>query len=435
ATRMKEVLTHEIGHQVQFGKEVDPAAIKEWSKLSGWKGQDGAFASGLGADGRLMGFDPSVRPARSDNFVYETFVDDLDPKAVKIAADAITDPELKAEFLHTAQIKRNMRGAIEETFGVKALGYSMTSPLEDYAESFRAFYLDTELLVRKAPDKFLFLNAQSGRYTAEQVKVFFDRAGKDPQAVATAMLKDTELTQETIDRVFKVNGLAADTQALGKAASKLLSGAEALPPFRRAFLELQKRVGERDLAFIGAFTKDPAQAFGQVWEQMSTAERGMFSSPAQRQEIVQKMRAGQMSFSSGASQALKQMEVESIRGLAASLMEPGFLAELHQSPATAIAGLPGHADMPPALKAALGKPETQEGLKRFADALQTLVNADQMWLLGGGDLKAKMMENLGSWNEESLSGAIALLDQDPEKAAKVFAGLETTGASSHAPGN
>ena len=108
--------------------------------------EGGGAALGLDAAGGLAGFDKNVRPTRTDNFVYENFTEDLSAQKVKELLQDITDPELRREFEQTMKVKQNLRGAIKEIFGVEALGYSMTDPMEDFAESYRAFYLDPELL-------------------------------------------------------------------------------------------------------------------------------------------------------------------------------------------------------------------------------------------------------------------------------------------------
>lgn len=434
ASRMKEVLVHEIGHQVQFGQDLEMNQFAEWAKLSGWQNADGSPAVGLTGAGQLTGFNPDVRPTRTNNFVYEDFTKDLTPEAVKTAADAIKDPELKAEFLQTAKIKKNLMGAIKETFGVEAKGYSMTNPLEDFAESYRAFQMDPELLVRKAPDKFLYLNANSAKYTPEQIQVFFERAGKDPKATATSLLTNSGLNQTTIEKVFKANGLAGNTEALAHSAEKALAKGAELPAFRQAFMEIQKRVSDRDLTFVNAFTKDPSKALGAVWSGLSEAERFQFADEAGRVEIVQKMQKGLMSYATGATQGLAAMESAAVQELGNKLMSESFLNQVQDDPAKALATLEHQAHLPPAVQALLETEKGRESFKRFASKLGTMVNADNMWIVGGGDLKKKVSEGLKSWDGQTLTLATRLLEENPEDAAKYFGGVKIAGDGTVPPG-
>lgn len=444
ATRMKEVLVHEIGHQVQFGKDLDLNLMNEWNKLSGWTGQEGgaiggapvASAIGVREDGRLEGFDPTVRPARTDNFVYDNFAEDLDPKAVATAAASIADPELKAEFLRTVEVKKNLEGSIKEIFGVEARGYSMTNPKEDFAESYRAYYNDVELLVRKAPDKFLFLNAQSRRYSPEQVQALFERAGKNPQAVATD-LATTGLNQDTLARVYKMNGLNANQHSLAADAAKALAevGSD-LSAFRKGWMTLQEKVTSKnpDLAFVGTFVNDPAKAFGALWNEFSDAEKAQFADTTARQAIVNEMKAGQMSYVSGANQGLRAIEMQSIQGFFGAITEdPAFRAQLQAEPGKALAAA---TSLPTALKAGAADPAAQAALGKFVATLDTLLSHDDDWLVGSGDVKKKIMEFASDLDSpETLDAAMAFLQKNPEKAARVAAGLDVLTTQDGPPGS
>jgi hypothetical protein len=392
--------------------------MKEWAKLSGWTDGAGKPAYGLDEHGQLMGFDPHVRPARTDNFVYENFAEDLSPDKVKDFLADIQDPELRAEFETSIKAKRSLRGAIKEVFNVDALGYSQTNPLEDWAESYRAFSLDTELLVRKAPDKFLFLNSVSKKYTADQVKDLFTRSGKDPQAVATSMA-ESGLTQDSIERIFKANGLSANVETLGQDAAKALKQAD-LPPFRQAFMTIQARVADKDLAFVNAFTQNPASALGEVWNKLSPVEQAQFSDAAKRTEIVQKMQRGQMSGVSAASQGYRDIEVKAIRDLGFKLLDDqGFRAALQKDPKQALAALPG---LPADLTRAMADPKFQQNFRQFASALDTMLAHDT--LIGGDDLRKLMEQNLNAASPDSIGAALALVNEDPTKMAKVFLNLD-----------
>lgn len=423
ATRMRETLAHEIGHQVQFGKEMDLEGINEWAKLSGWKSASGAGSVIVDENGVLRGFDKDVRPTRTNNFVYENFTEDLTPAAARAVLADINDPELKREFEQTLKVKQNLRGAIKEIFGVEALGYSMTDPLEDFAESFRAFYQDPELLVKKAPDKFLFINAQSRAFAPDQVKDLFARSKKDPKAIATT-LAGTGIAQETVDRVFKANGITADVKALAAAAGKEMSkGTGNIPAFRQVYMTVQQKASEKDLAFISAFTQDPAKALGPIWDKLSPAERGQFADQGKRVELVQKMQRGQMSYVSAATQGYKEIEVAAIQQFGRKLMDdPDFRKALQSNPRQALASVAKN--MPPALLRSLTDPKMQASFKQFAATIDRLVAYDNVPLLGGGDLREAFEKNLKNVNEEALTASLGVLKEDPEKMAKIFVGLE-----------
>ncbi|MDB5097510.1 MAG: hypothetical protein JWM80_1931 [Cyanobacteria bacterium RYN_339] len=402
-TRMREVLCHEVGHQVQFGPNTDLGEIREWAKLSGWKNADGTPSNGLDASGNLLDMDPSVRPSRQDNFVYDTFAGELTPDKLQAAMAEIADPELKREFATTAKVQNNIRGAVKEVFGVDARGYSMTSPLEDYAESFRAFHQDTELLVAKAPDKFLYLNAQSGRYTADQVQVFFQRANKDPRKVATDLVANTALNQDTVNRLFKVNGLSADVQALGASARKQLAAGNVSDPFRAAFLLVQEKVAAKDLGFIGTFTQDAAKALGAGWAKLTPAQQAQFATVEKRQAMVQKMQVGLASAATLSNQGHTDIQDQALRDLAAILLKNP--TGPWQVPPTVVAALP-----PAAARAVRQNPKQIEA---FVKEFQRLYG-------GNAVDDGKIDALVGGLNPANLEAAFGQVAKDPKAAAQVL---------------
>ena len=429
ATRMRETMTHEIGHQVMFGKEIDLSALKEWSTLSGWKSKNGEIALGVNENGGLTGFDASVRPTRTDNFVYENFTEDLTPARIKQVAAAIGDPELRREFEQTAKVKSNLKAAIKEIFGVEALGYSMTDPMEDFAESYRAYYLDPALLVKKTPDKFLYLNAISRKFAPDQVAGLFQEHGRDAQKVAT-QLAGSGLSQETLDKVFRANGVSADARTLGsnaaaayKAARGVVQGVAEVPAFRQAYMLIQQKSAEQDLGFISTFTKDPAKALGELWGKLSPAEQGQFADEGKRVNVVQKMQRGQMSYVSAATQGYREIEVAAIKGFGRKLLDdPAFRRDLQENPRRALGSV--SRNFPPSLLKAVSDPRMQASFKEFARTIDRLMAYDQIPLLGGGDLREAFETNLKNVDEDTLSASLGLLRDNPEKMAKVFVGLE-----------
>ncbi|MEB3195618.1 MAG: hypothetical protein VKP62_00290 [Candidatus Sericytochromatia bacterium] len=425
AARMREVLVHELGHQVQFGMGLDLAGMREWALLSGWKDAAGNEAFGVDAEGRVRALNAGVRPARKDNFVYDNFTERLTPEAIARAASEIQDPELRREFEQTLKVKQNMREAIKEVFGVEALGYAMVNPLEDFAESFRAFYTDPTLLARKAPDKFLFLNASSRKYSPDQAQALLRQVGRDAQKVATE-LSTSGISQETFDRIAKANGIRANTAVLGSQAEGALALArkagKPLLPLQQAFMLIQEKVSARDATFVATFTRDPAQALGALWSRLSPAEQGQFETEARRLDVIQRMQGGTMSFASAAAQGYRAIEVDAIRRFGKMLLDDaGFRRALQRDPESALA--PVARGLPAVLREAVKQPELRASLALFAERLDALIRYDQVPLLGGGDLHRMFEANLQRIDEATLAASIGTLRENPKRMAEVFCGL------------
>ncbi|MEB3223848.1 MAG: hypothetical protein VKS61_17375 [Candidatus Sericytochromatia bacterium] len=425
ATRMKEVLVHEVGHQVQFGPATDLAGMREWAKLSGWQDARGTEAFGLDDQGQVRALDPGVRPARTDNFVYESFTEDLTPAAVAKVLGEIRDPALRKEFEQTLRVKQNLSQAIEEIFGVKTLGYSMVNPLEDFAESFRAFYTEPELLLRKAPDKFLYLNSQSRRYPPGEVPGLLAAGGHDPKAVATAMAA-SGLSQESFERIARTNGIQADAQVLGAQAGKELQSARKsgrlVPPLRQAFLTLQQKVAAGDQGFAQQFVKEPAKALAGVWERLSPAEQAQLGDEARRADTVAQMQRGGLSYASAAATGYRAIEVEAVRRFGRRLLDDAFFRKaLQQDPGAALA--PMMRSLPTVLRRAVEDPAMHRSVAAFAEALDDLIAYDKVPLLGGGDLHKMFEANLAQLDEGVVAATIGTLRSDPRRMAEVFCGL------------
>ncbi|MEB3284708.1 MAG: hypothetical protein VKN33_05435 [Candidatus Sericytochromatia bacterium] len=424
ASRMQEVLVHEIGHQIQFGAQTELGSMRDWSKLSAWKDAEGRETFGFDEAGTVRALNPGVRPGRTNNFVYENFTEDLTPQAIAKTLAEIQDPELRSEFEQTLKVKRTLREAIFEVFGVEAMGYSMVNPLEDFAESFRAFYMDPELLLRKAPDKFLYLNANSRRFAPADVARMLQSAGQDPQQIATA-LAQSGISQDSLERITKANGVALDVGALGEQARSGLQSKERgveLPPLREVFMRIQKGVAAQDLAFISAFTQDPSRALAGTWERLSPAEQSQFIDQQKRLEIVQKMQGGTMSFSSATEQGYRAIEIDAVRRFGRLLLEDAnFRSSLKTDPVAALS--PIAENLPRPLQEAMKDAQTRMSLSVFADTLDRLIAYDKVPLLGGGDLQEMFEANLERLDEATLRASIGTLRTDPKRMAEVFSGL------------
>lgn len=428
ASRMEQTLTHEFGHQVEFGPGAQPdlQLMSEFAKLSGWHDANGQPSIGveIGASGQQSGLDSNVRPSRTDNFVYQDFTKEITPQQVAATAAQIPDPQLRAEFLQTAKIKNNLQAAIKETVGADVKGYSMASPLEDFAESYRAYYLDPQMLAKQAPDKFLFLNAVSKKYSAAQVQQYFKAAGQDPQAVATK-LATTGLEQSTLDNIYKVNGLTANAQALGQAAAQALNTDAQLPPITQAFLTLQQKVASGDLSFVSTFTKDPAKALGDLWNKLKPAEQAQFDTEAKRVSLVQGMQSGKLSGAAMANQAVSDTSKAALQDFAQRLItDKGLRSQLGSNP-DAVLNDAAFASFPPALQKQFQNPAFRKQFSQFVGSLGSQLDTAAALPYLGSDLVKHVSDQIANWDDVTLSGAMSLVGKNPDAAAKVFTGQQS----------
>ncbi|HEY9722574.1 MAG TPA: hypothetical protein V6D47_11185 [Oscillatoriaceae cyanobacterium] len=425
ASRMEQVLTHEFGHQVEFGPAAEPdlQLMSEWAKLSGWQDAKGNPAIGVevGASGDQSGLAASVRPTKTDNFVYQDFTKEITPQEVQATAAQIPDPQLRAEFLQTAKIKKNLQAAIKETVGADVKGYSMASPLEDFAESYRAFYMDPATLAKSAPDKFLFLNSISKKYTPAQVQQYFKAAGQDPQAVATK-LATTGLMQSTLDNIYKANGLTANAQALGQAAAQSLNTDSKLPAITQAFLTLQQKVSAGDLSFVSSFTKDPSKALGDLWGKLSTAEKAQFSTENQRVALVQGMQTGKISGAAMASQTVSDTSKAAMQDFAQRLITDGGLRSQLSGNPDAVLDDSAFQSFPPALQKQFQDPAFRKNFAQFVGSLNGQLSGASKLPFIGADLVNHVGSQISNWDNATLSGAMTLVGKNPDTAAKVFTG-------------
>ncbi len=210
---------HEMGHVAQGSGRYSPNRIREFAKLSQFQETDSGFAlfSGINWRGHSVDFAGGVKPGRNDNFVSE---------------------------------------------------YAKASPFEDYAESYRSYYDDPVTLLKKAPDKFLYLNADSGKYSATEVAKLLGKAGLDGQKIATDMVRDGWQTGDALERVLGASGLKADPAALTSTNVAV----------RGIFKNLLAKGPEAD-AFRADLGKDPVAALKRrnLWDGLSNDIKESFS--------------------------------------------------------------------------------------------------------------------------------------------------------------
>lgn len=285
----KSVWAHEIGHQVQMvNRGWNPEKIAEFAKLSGWKedyGQ-GHVSEADGIDNRtgekLLFDEQVVKAGRSDNFVSK---------------------------------------------------YAKTSPVEDFAESYRIFITDPKAMMEMAPDKFLFINAQSQRYTASEVKGYAQQAGQDLETIGTDLLLHSGLKQDTLNTILTVNGLTPDRAAIRSDAAAKLNSAD---PLSQAWARLT--FASKDPALSQAFLSDPASAMGDVWDKLKPEERAIFSDSNFMHARLGELQAGFASAKSASDATDVEVHRRGIGQFMAKLMEDkGFREALAHDPAKTLA--------------------------------------------------------------------------------------------------
>lgn len=367
----KQVWAHEIGHQVQMiNRGWNPEKIAEFAKLSGWtETYDGKQYAADGVDNRTGGrleFDEQVLKAgRTDNFVSK---------------------------------------------------YAETSPTEDFAESYQAFLSDPKKLMELAPEKFLFINAQSQKYSASEVKGYAQQAGQDLDSVATELMLKSGLKQETLNALLTVNGVSPDKGALlSEAASHLASG-DALS---QAWAKIA--TDAKDPQAASRLVLDPSGALGEVWNKLSPDEQALIADQKFLQARVDELQAGFASFRSSADATKTELYRKGIETLVSRLMnDPAYRQSLAQSPEAALQGL----DLPPeVVEAFTHNPGAVAKLTSEIGALMDHASAEERQKYAQN--LAKALPNLGPEHFSALAMALNNKEDDALAGKMVRQALET----------
>ncbi len=230
---LADVAAHEFGHAADGGGRFDPNMIREFGKLSHFvKNSDGTMQDGYNNSGMEVATDRGGdKPLNTTNFVQ----------------DAGTQ-------------------------------MAQTSAAEDYAESFRNYLLHPDDLMKAAPDKFLYLNAQFGKYTPSQVQTMAASDGVDLPMVMAEM-RNSDLRPETLAKISQTQGLGNSGSA-GSAAGNVVS-------------TVMANLGNS--SFVSQFANGNAQqALGPtLWGQLSQSEQSLLSQPAYASKLLATVKANQ----------------------------------------------------------------------------------------------------------------------------------------------
>ncbi|MBM3275254.1 MAG: hypothetical protein FJZ00_08875 [Candidatus Sericytochromatia bacterium] len=227
-----DVAAHELGHAMMGGGRWDGSELREFSKLSHWERPDGTLFNGYDSAYTPINVEPGLTPKQASNMVP----------------------------CH---------------HGDHQTCYAATSPAEDYAESYRAYVQDPNLLMKTAPEKFLYLNANSKAYTPAQVAQFATANGKD-LAFEMAELKRSNMRPETSAKIEQANGVAGLGNP-GSGAGDLI----ALVQGKAA-----------DPAFAAKLKSNPAEAVGAaLWGKLTPAEQAILKNPAYVDRMLEEARA------------------------------------------------------------------------------------------------------------------------------------------------
>lgn len=390
----KDMLAHEIGHMVQMnGGRWDPAKIKEFSQLSGWteQYQDGTRETADGIDnrtGEMLKYDSGlVKATRDDNFVSQ---------------------------------------------------YAKVDPIDDFAESYRAYLNDPDSLMKAAPEKLLFINSQSGKYTREEVAQLAQKAGVDLQDVFTNLVLDGKLKQETLNALSDMNGVQADKRRISSGAESTSGDALA-----EATSKITAKAIVGDSAFVNQLLTNPQAALGaELWDKLSADEQDMLKDREFVRGIVSDLGAGRASAASAGLSIKIEIAREGVRDTFALLggtdaKAQQFRSALAADPQGALAKAGLWDKLPEELRKPFVDPANRQAVQQLAQAISASQPAGKMgWLLKVGnqsvspEVATKNLESYVKQLQPEHFKAFAERLNDPEfpgKGAQVLQSVIKTG--------
>jgi hypothetical protein len=372
----KEVWAQEIGHQVQMANRGwNPEAIAEFGKLSNWTETfNGQTMAADGIDHRTgtdLNFAPGVvKAGRTDNMVSK---------------------------------------------------YAATSPVEDFAETYKTFTLDPQKLMQLAPDKFLYLNARSQRYNAAEVKGFAQQTGTDLPSIATELVLHSGLKQDTLNAIMTVNGVASDKSAIRSDAAGSLRGGDALSQ-----IWAKVTSDAQDPAAAQKLINDPASALGDLWNKLSSEEQAILKDPTFMKSQVASLREGFAGTKSSADATGLEVHRKAAGSFMAKLLDDqGFQQALATDPAKALQAGFAHSLPSDVVAAISGNPAAVKQLVTMVQGTYDGASAAD---------KQRFQQNLAkalpNMSPEHFSAFAASLNnpQDPSTAAKQLQKAMETGS-------
>jgi hypothetical protein len=372
------IWAHEIGHQLQLSDgRWNPERIREFSKFSGWTETypDGRKETFDGIDdrtGRRMLFNEKiVKAARSDNFVSK---------------------------------------------------YAKTDPGEDFAESYAFYLLNPGLLLEKAPEKFLFINAQSKKYGASQVQEFAGKAKVDLTAVATKLVQAGELKQETLNDILSTHGLRPDSAAV-MATDPV---AEAKSPLMAAWGKIMAKVQAEPEAY-NQVVEDPKSAVGgMIWNSLTDQDRWALGNKDFMHKMVGSLGKGFASQKSVFNATvLQEQRSATDKALNLLLNDSVWRNQLIADPAKTLEVSGLTKALPPDVVKALTSEDNRDALKEMVKRVNALAKDESQWDKYQDNLK-RLASQMGP---EHFAAFVESLNdsKNEDQAAKVIENAIKTG--------
>lgn len=393
----KDMLAHEIGHMVQMnGGRWDPAKIKEFSQLSGWTEQyeDGTREIADGIDnrtGEMLKYESGiVKPTREDNFVSQ---------------------------------------------------YAKADPIDDFAESYRAYLNDPASLMTAAPEKLLFINAQSGKYTRDEMAELAQKAGVDLQDVFTTLVLDGNLKQETLNAISEMNGVLADKR-------RISSGAEATngDALAEATSKITAKAIVGDAAFVNQLLSSPQDALGKdLWGKLSADEQDMLKDRDFVRGLVSDLGAGRASAASAGLSIKIEIAREGVRDTFGLLggtdgKAQQFRTQLAADPEGALKRAGLWEKLPEEIRKPFVDPANRQAVQQLAQAVSASQPSGKMgWLIKVGnqavapEIASKNLEGYVKQLQPEHFKAFAERLNDPEFAGKSAQVLQSVIKTGQAP--
>ncbi|MBM3268151.1 MAG: hypothetical protein FJZ01_10935 [Candidatus Sericytochromatia bacterium] len=371
------IWAHEIGHQLQLSDgRWNPERIREFSKLSGWtetyeSGKSEVFDGIDDRNGRILMFNEKIiKPTRKDNFVSK---------------------------------------------------YAATAPGEDFAESYSSYLLNPGLLLQKAPEKFLFINAESKKYTQEQVRELATKAKIDLDGVATDLVGKADLKQETLTAIVTTHGLKPAPSAMMAAVTT-----QNMTPLMAAWADIVRAI-QADPTKAAEAVQDPqALVRKENWDKLIDQDRWVFQNKGFMERTIKALTHGYGSVKSAADATrLQENRSATDKVLHLLLNDSVFRNELVANPVATLnkAGLGGA--LPSDVTKALIAEDNREALKALVKRVDALTKNELEWQRYQDNL-AKLAGQMGP--EHFTAFAEVLNDQkNTEQAAKVLENAIKTG--------